>query len=254
MRLLEVNGITKEFGGLRAVDQVSLHVDKGEIVSVIGPNGAGKTTVFNLITGIYKTDSGTVTFDGKPVTNCSPKNIVRAGISRTFQNIRLFTNLRVIENVLIGMHDSTEYGFVDLLLRTKRFRVCEKDSTQRAIEILQKIDLIEDLNSYAGDLPYGKQRRLEIARTIATGAKLILLDEPAAGMNPQESEDLMQFVMRLREEGFTILMIEHDMRIVMNMSDRIYVMNYGKLIADGTPKEIASNPDVIKAYLGESED
>ena len=254
MKLLEVNGISKVFGGLKAVDSVSLHVDRGEIVSVIGPNGAGKTTLFNLITGIYKLDGGSVTFDGRDITNFPPKRIVRAGISRTFQNIRLFSNLRVIENVLIGMHDSTKYGFGDLLLRTPRFRRMEQAQAQRAIDILKKIELYDALDSYASDLPYGSQRRLEIARAIATGAKLILLDEPAAGMNPQESEELMRFVVGLREEGFTILMIEHDMRIVMNISDRIYVMDYGKLIAQGTPKEIAVNPDVIRAYLGESED
>ena len=188
MKLLEVNGISKEFGGLKAVDSVSLHVDKGEIVSVIGPNGAGKTTVFNLITGIYRLDGGSVSFAGRDITNFPPKRIVRAGISRTFQNIRLFGNLRVIENVLIGMHDSTKYGFGDLLLRTPRYRRMELEQTRRAIDILKKIELYDDLDSYASDLPHGSQRRLEIARAIATGAKLILLDEPAAGMNPQESE------------------------------------------------------------------
>ena len=242
MALIDVVGITKEFGGLKAVDGVSLQVRKGEIVSLIGPNGAGKTTVFNLMTGIYRVDSGSVRFDGREITNLPPRGIVRAGVSRTFQNIRLFSNLRVIENVLLGEHDSIRYSFLDALLRTRRYRAAERSG------------LKDEMNSYAGDLPYGKQRRLEIARAIATGARLILLDEPAAGMNPQESEDLMQFIRALRDDGFTILMIEHDMRIVMNVSDRIYVMNYGRVIADGTPVEIARNPEVISAYLGESED
>ena len=188
------------------------------------------------------------------ITNQTPKEIVKSGISRTFQNIRLFANLRVIENVLMGEHLSLHYSFLDLLLRTPRYRRSERDAAQRAVEVLESIDLGGCLDSYAGDLPYGKQRRLEIARAIATGARLILLDEPAAGMNPQESEDLMQFIRQLRGQGFTILMIEHDMNIVMNISDRVYVMDYGKVIASGTPREVISNPDVIRAYLGESEE
>lgn len=254
MALLEVNEICKEFGGLLASNQVSLHVNEGEIVSIIGPNGAGKTTVFNIITGIYKADSGTVSFDGREITNKTPKEIVKAGVSRTFQNIRLFSDLRVIENVLIGEHLSLRYSFLDLLLRTPRYRKGEREAAQRAMDILESIDLGDCIDSYAGDLPYGRQRRLEIARAIATGARLILLDEPAAGMNPQESEDLMQFIRQLRDQGFTILMIEHDMNIVMNISDRVYVMDYGKVIASGTSGEVVSNPDVIRAYLGESED
>lgn len=254
MNLLEVKGITKEFGGLRAVNQVSLQVESGEIVSLIGPNGAGKTTVFNLITGIYKLDQGSIIFAGKNITNLSPKHIVRAGISRTFQNIRLFGNLRVIENVLIGMHGTTNYSFHDILLRTHRFKREECAKAEQAIEMLKKVDLYNELDSYASSLPYGSQRRLEIVRAIATGAKLILLDEPAAGMNPQESTELMDFVVKLRNEGFTILMIEHDMHIVMNISDRICVMDYGKLIANGIPREIAVNKEVIRAYLGTNED
>lgn len=254
MALLEVNEISKEFGGLLASNKVSLNVNEGGIVSVIGPNGAGKTTVFNIITGIYKVDSGTVRFDGQDITNKKPKEIVSAGVSRTFQNIRLFSELRVIENVLIGEHLSLKYSFLDLLFRTPRYCRSEADAARRAIEILESIDLGDCIDSYAGDLPYGSQRRLEIARAIATGARLILLDEPAAGMNPQESEDLMRFIRRLRDQGFTILMIEHDMNIVMNISDRIYVMDYGKVIAGGTSAQVVSNPEVIRAYLGESED
>lgn len=254
MALLEVNKISKEFGGLLAADKISLHVEKGEIVSIIGPNGAGKTTIFNIITGIYKANGGSIFFSDNEITNLPPRAIVRAGVSRTFQNIRLFTNLSVIENVLIGEHLSINYSFLDLLFRTRRYKKSEREFTQKAVEILKDIELDDNIDSYAGDLPYGKQRRLEIARAIATGARLILLDEPAAGMNPQESVDLMQFIMNLRNKGFTILMIEHDMNIVMNISDRIYVMDYGKVIASGVPKEVSSNPDVIKAYLGESEE
>ncbi len=254
MALLELNRVSKEFGGLKAANEISLQVKKGEIVSIIGPNGAGKTTVFNLITGIYKVDSGTINFDGQDVTNKKPKEIVSAGISRTFQNIRLFSNLRVIENVLMGEHLSLHYSFFDLLFRTPRYRKSERDAAQRAIDILEGIELGDFVDSYAGDLPYGSQRRLEIARAIATGASLILVDEPAAGMNPQESEDLLQFIKKLQKGGFTILMIEHDMNIVMNISDRIYVMDYGKVIAQGTPEEVNSNPEVIRAYLGESEE
>lgn len=254
MALLKVDGISKKFGGLLAADSVSLHVDNGEIVSIIGPNGAGKTTLFNIITGIYKVSEGAIFFSDREITNMSNRAIVQAGISRTFQNIRLFSNLRVIENVLIGQHLSLGYSFIDLLFRTRRYRRDEREAAKKAIEILETIDLGKDIDSYASDLPYGKQRRLEIARAIATGARLILLDEPAAGMNPEESEDLMQFIMGLRDKGFTILMIEHDMNIVMNISDRVYVMDYGKVIANGVPEEVASNPDVIKAYLGEGEE
>ncbi len=254
MALLKVEGVSKRFGGLLAVDNVSLHVDNKEIVSIIGPNGAGKTTLFNIITGIYKLNEGKIQFLDCDITNMSSRAIVREGISRTFQNIRLFSNLRVIENVLIGMHMSLDYSFGNLLLRTRRYRRSEQEATQKAIEILEIIGLEHYIDGYASDLPYGKQRRLEIARAIATGARLILLDEPAAGMNPEESEELMQFIMGLRDRGFTILMIEHDMNIVMNISDRVYVMDYGKIIANGVPEEVAANPDVIKAYLGEGEE
>jgi branched-chain amino acid transport system ATP-binding protein len=250
MAFLEVTGITKQFGGLIAVNDVSFFVDKGEIVSIIGPNGAGKTTVFNMLTGVYRVDSGTVFFDGKPIHNNAPQDIVEAGISRTFQNIRLFGNLRVIENVLIGTHIHAKYNFFDSLFRTPRFQREEAALTLRAIEILNSIGLGGEIDNYAQNLPYGAQRRLEIARAIATEAKILLLDEPAAGMNPQETEDLLEFIRSLREIGYTILLIEHDMKVVMNISDRIYVLDHGLKIAEGRAEEISTNEKVIEAYLG----
>lgn len=252
--ILKINHITKHFGGIVAVDDVSLTVDKQEIISIIGPNGAGKTTIFNMLTGLYTVDSGTIEFKGEEIQNKSPIHVVHAGIARTFQNIRLFGDLRVIENVLIGAHIKTEYNIFDSIFRTGKFRKEEDHKVIQAIELLRSIGLDHRRNDYASNLPYGEQRKLEIARAIATGAELILLDEPAAGMNPQESSELMAFIKELRELGYTILMIEHDMSVVMNVSDRIYVIDHGKPIADGLPKEIAENPTVIKAYLGGVDD
>ncbi len=250
MALLEVKGITKVFGGLKAVENVEFKVDQGEIISIIGPNGAGKTTIYNMLTGVYKVDGGAITFEGKDIHNRPPREIVKAGIARTFQNIRLFPTMRVIENVLLGEHINVKYHFWDLLFKTPKYRREEKEAHQRAIDLLESLDLADEIDNYAKNLPYGMQRKLEIARALATNAKLIILDEPAAGMNPQESEELMEFIRSLRERGETILLIEHDMNVVMNISDRIYVIDHGRKIAEGLPKEIAKNPEVIKAYLG----
>lgn len=248
--LLEVKGLSISFGGLKAVDSVDFKVNKGEIISIIGPNGAGKTTIFNLLTGIYTCDSGQVIFDGKEIQDQTPQEIVKAGIARTFQNIRLFREMRVIENVLTGMHINTHYNFLDLLFRTKKYKTIELEKTKKAIEILDSIGLKDKISDYPSNLPYGDQRRLEIARAIATEAKIIILDEPAAGMNPQESENLLDFIKNLVKRGYTILLIEHDMSVVMNVSDRIYVIDHGKKVAEGLPTEIANNKHVIEAYLG----
>lgn len=254
MAFLEVNNVSKQFGGLSAVSNVNFHVEKGEIVSIIGPNGAGKTTIFNLLTGVYDVTEGTIVFDGEEIQNQKVQHIVNAGIARTFQNIRLFKNMRTIENVMIGYHQNTKYNTFDLIFRTPRFRKYEKKAHLKALEVLESLGFGKYIHTYAGNLPYGEQRKLEIARAIATGAKLLLLDEPAAGMNPQESEELLKFIKGLQAQGFTIILIEHDMSVVMNISNRIYVLDHGKMIADGLPEEIANNQTVVEAYLGKSED
>ena len=249
--VLHCEKITQRFSGLIAVSDVTMDIYQNEIVGVIGPNGAGKTTLFNDITGIYRPTEGTVTFAGEDITGLAPHKITAKGMTRTFQNIRLFDNMMVLDNVLVGLHSANKASIVESMLRLPRDRREEKESLRRAEEVLELTGLYEYRYNYADSLPYGLQRRLEIARALASRPKLILLDEPAAGMNEQETSELLVFIQQLKKMGNTIILIEHDMRLVMNLCDRIYVLDHGMLIANGTPDEVRSNPQVITAYLGE---
>ena len=254
MAMLEVKNISISFGGLKAVNDFSVTIEKGQLYGLIGPNGAGKTTVFNLLTGVYKPDTGTILLDGKNITGRSTIEINQDGIARTFQNIRLFKELSVLDNVKVGLHNHFKYSTIEGILRLPRYYKVEKQMNERAMELLKVFELDSVADYKASNLPYGAQRKLEIARALATEPKLLLLDEPAAGMNPNETAELMDTIRFVRDNfDMTILLIEHDMSLVMGICEGIAVLNFGRIIAKGTPDEIRNNPQVVEAYLGKKE-
>lgn len=252
MALLEAKNLTISFGGLRAVDDFQISIEKGQLYGLIGPNGAGKTTVFNLLTGVYKPNEGIITLDGKDITGKKTIEINKAGIARTFQNIRLFKELSVIDNVKAGLHNHHPYSVIAGIFRLPKFFREEKKMTEEAMELLKVFDLDGEADYLAANLPYGKQRKLEIARALATRPKILLLDEPAAGMNPNETQELMDTIRFVRKQfDMTILLIEHDMKLVSGICEELTVLNFGRILAQGKTSEVLNDPEVIKAYLGE---
>lgn len=252
MALLEIKNLGISFGGLRAVDDFSITIEKGQLYGLIGPNGAGKTTIFNLLTGVYKPNMGTIQLDGMNITGKKTMEINRAGVARTFQNIRLFKELTVLDNVKAGLHNQYSYSTVAGILRLPKYFKVEKTMDEKAVELLKVFDLDKEKDYLAANLPYGKQRKLEIARALATNPKLLLLDEPAAGMNPNETKELMDTIRFVRDNfDMTILLIEHDMKLVSGICEKLTVLNFGQVLAQGNTVDVLNDPEVIKAYLGE---
>ena len=252
MALLEVSNLGISFGGLRAVDGFHLTIEKGQLYGLIGPNGAGKTTVFNMLTGVYEPTDGSIILDGKDITGQKTIDINKAGIARTFQNIRLFKDQSVIDNVKVGLHNEMKYSTLEGILRLPRYHRVEKEMNEKAMELLKVFDLDKEADFLSSNLPYGKQRKLEIARALATNPKLLLLDEPAAGMNPNETKELMDTIHFVRDEfDMTVLLIEHDMKLVSGICEELTVLNFGQVLCEGKTADVLNNPEVIKAYLGE---